>query len=296
MEGAEKMVEHILKFKKTNINMKRGEQASSAVINAVFIIIGISMLIPFIWMLMISFKLPIELIQKPMQFFPDSFNLVNYRHILQPRFGFGQMYINSIKITSINVVGGIFTSALAGYAFARLSFKGRDFIFLLYLSTLIIPPEITIIPRFILFDKIGIIDSHLSLILPGLFSVIGTFMLRQYFLQVPFELSEAACIDGACEYRTFFQIILPLAKPALMSILILNFSWHWNDYQSPLVFLRSRSLMTLPLGLNFFADENSDFKHLVATASVLTSFPMIMVFLAAQKYFIKGLTAGAIKG
>lgn len=290
------MVQYILKKKFSNKLYDKKHETMKIVINIAFIIIGISMIIPFIWMLMISFKFPIELMQNPTRFFPESFNLNNYRHILQPRFRFGQMYLNSIKVTSINVLAGIFTSALAGYAFARLNFKGRDFIFLLYLSTLIIPPEITIIPRFILFDKIGIIDNHLSLILPGLFSVIGTFMLRQYFLQVPFELSESACIDGANEYRIFFQIILPLAKPALMSILIINFSWHWNDYQSPLVFLRSRSLMTLPLGMNLFAEEHSDFKHLIATAGVLASFPMIIVFLSAQKYFIKGLTTGAIKG
>jgi multiple sugar transport system permease protein len=121
-------------------------------------------------------------------------------------------------------------------------------------------------------------------------------MMRQFFLQIPFELSESAYIDGASEYRTFFQIILPLAKPAIVSIIIINFTWHWNDFQNPLIFLRSQKLFTIPLGLNFFAEENDTQLELVATASVLSSLPMIIVFVIAQRHFITGLTAGGIKG
>ena len=288
MEGAKKMDGH--KLKKT-IN------GWEVFFSLVFVAVSVAMVIPFLYMVMMTFKEPIEIMRNPTAILPRSFGyLENYKYILGPRYNIGTLYLNSTKITFINVLAGLLTSATAGYAFARLRFTGRDLIFLLYLSTLIIPPQITIIPRFIIFNRLGLINSHLSLILPGLFSIIGTFLLRQYFMQLPGELAEAARIDGAGEYRTYWQIYLPLAVPALMSILILNFSWHWNDYQSALIFLRSASKYTLPLGMNVFADINADKIFFVATAGVMSILPVIVVFLAAQKYFITGLAAGAVKG
>jgi multiple sugar transport system permease protein len=268
-----------------------------AFFTAIFLLASAMMVVPFVWMLAISLKTPMEIMEKPAALFPRSFAYFeNYKYIFGPAYNLGALYFNSIKVTGANVLGGLATSACAGYAFARLRFKGRDAIFLLYLATLMIPPQVTIIPRFIMFNELGMIDSHLTLILPGLFSVIGTFLLRQYFMQMPFELTEAAKMDGAGEYRIFGQIFLPLAAPALMSVLILNFSWHWNDYQNALIFLRSASKFTLPLGMNVFSDVNSEHLYYIAAAGMASILPVILVFLAAQNYFVKGLTAGAVKG
>lgn len=262
-----------------------------------FLCIAVSMIIPFIYMVMMTFKEPIEIMKNPTAIFPKSFRyLENYKYIMGPEYDIWTLYGNSLKITGINVAASLLTSATAGYGFARLQFAGRDKIFLLYLATLIVPPQVTIIPRFLIFNQMGLIDNHLSLILPGLFSVIGTFLLRQYFMQLPSELAEAAKVDGANEYRIFWQMYLPLAMPALMSVLILNFSWHWNDYQSALIFLRSSAKYTLPLGMNVFADLNADRIYYIATAGTMSILPVILIFIIAQKYFITGLVAGSVKG
>jgi len=166
---------------------------------------------------------------------------------------------------------------------------------MVYLATLMIPPQVTLIPRFMQFTWMGITNSHLALIFPGVFSIIGVFLMRQYYMQIPFELSESAYIDGASEYRTFYQIILPMTKPAIVAIIIITFNWQWNDYENPLIFLRTSSLFTLPLGLSAFSDENGTKFELVSAASILACVPMIAVFVVAQKQFISGLTAGSLK-
>ncbi|MDR1062044.1 MAG: carbohydrate ABC transporter permease [Clostridiales bacterium] len=273
----------------------RGRAAEIA-FTALFAAIGAATVLPFFWMLSVSFKTPMEIMSAPEKLLPAGFYLGNFGTVLSPRYGFLRMYLNSAKITGINVAGSALTSMLAGYAFARLRFKGRDAIFLIYLATLMIPPQITMIPRYILFDRIGLIDTHLSLILTGMFSVIGVFMMRQYFMQLPGELGEAAAIDGAGMYRTFFQIYAPLAKPAIVTVIIINFTWQWNDYENPLIFLRRQSLFTIPLGLVAFVDANETHMELTAAAAVLGSFPMLALFVAAQKYFVNGLVAGAVKG
>ncbi|MDR1539331.1 MAG: carbohydrate ABC transporter permease [Clostridiales bacterium] len=276
--------------------MAKRVSLASAAFTALFFAIGFIVVIPFVWMFSISFKTPMELLKYPERILPASINWSNYRIMLAPQYHYLQMYANSIKVTSINTAGSVLTSMLSGYAFARLRFKGRDAIFMLYLATLMIPPQITIIPRYILFDRIGIINTHLSLIATGIFSIIGVFMMRQYFLQIPAELGESAAIDGAGMYRTFFQIYAPLALPAIMTVGILTFTWQWNDYENPLIFLRSSKLFTVPLGLAAFVDANETRMELKATAGALASIPILIVFVAAQKYFIKGLVSGAIKG
>ncbi len=274
----------------------RRQAVQSTLFTLFFLLLGAATVTPFFWMLSISFKTPMELMKNPEVFLPKALNWANYRLVLQPQYNILLMYGNSVKVTAINVCGGVLTSMLAGYGFARLRFRGRDKLFLLYLGTLMIPPQITIIPRYILFDWMGVINTHWSLFFTGLFSVIGVFMMRQYFMQLPGELAEAAAIDGAGLYRTFLQVYAPLAVPAIVTVVILNFNWQWNDYENPLIFLRSQRLFTLPLGMTAFVDANESKMELTATAGVLASFPTLALFVAAQKYFIKGLVAGAVKG
>lgn len=262
----------------------------------VFYFIGITMLIPFLWMMSASFKKPIDVFNYPIEWIPKYWYPDNFYEVWNGSYSFALMYFNSIKITLLSVFGSVLTSALSGYGFARLRFVGRDKLFLLYIAMMIIPAQVTMVPRFILFDWLNIINTHWSLILPGLFTPFGVFMMRQFFIQIPFELSEAACIDGAGEIRTWYQIIMPLCKPAVVTLVILTFTWSWNDYENALIFLRDKTLFTLPVGLNLFREENAVKYTLVMAASTLSLIPMFIVFLAGQKYFIEGLASGAVKG
>lgn len=162
---------------------------------------------------------------------------------------FGLAYFNSLKIAFFNVIGAVLTSSLAGYAFAKLKFKGRDVVFLLYLSTMMIPSQITIIPKFVIFDKLGMIGTHATLILPGIFTITGTFLMRQYFMQIPNELRESAKIDGASEFCTWWRIMLPMAKSSMAALAMMVFLWTWNNYLDALVFLPNWRLYTI---LHFF--------------------------------------------
>jgi multiple sugar transport system permease protein len=195
----------------------------------------------------------------------------------------------------ITVVGALFTSSLAGFAFAKLNFKGRDLLFLLYLATMIIPSQVLLVPRFIVFDHAGLVNSHWSIILPGIFSVIGTFLMRQFFVTVPGELLEAGKVDGAGYWRIYWRIFLPLAKPALVSLLILQFTWSWNEYENPLIFLRDAKLYTLPLGLTNFVDENGTDYTLVMAASVSALVPLIVIVAFFQKWFVEGIANTGLK-
>ncbi|MNI51827.1 L-arabinose transport system permease protein AraQ [compost metagenome] len=204
--------------------------------------------------------------------------------------------MNSIKITAATVVGCLITSSLAGFAFAKIRFKGREGLFLLYLATMIIPSQVLLLPRFITFNWMGLIDTHAAIILPGIFTVFGTFLMRQFFSTIPNELLEAAQIDGAGIFRTFWRICLPLTKPALVTLVILTFTWHWNEYENPLIFLRSKELYTIPLGLTNYMDENTTDYAMIMTASVSALLPLILVVLVCQKWFVEGVASTGLKG
>jgi multiple sugar transport system permease protein len=261
-------------------------------------VLGLAMLVPFFWMISTSLKIQGDVYKFPVEWFPKLPQFGNYKTVwLDQDPPFFIYYWNSIKIAVICVIGDLITSSLAAYAFARLQFKGRDQLFLLYLVTMMIPFQVLMVPQFMLFRWMGIYNTHWALILPRLFTPLGTFLLRQYFLTVPFELSEAARVDGASEFRTFWRIVLPLAKPALASLAILSFVWRWNDYEGPLIFLTNRQLYTVPLGLTNFIDEAGNQQDtLIMAASVSAFLPILIVFLLGQKYFIEGITAGSVKG
>jgi len=269
--------------------------AQKLLMTAALLFVGYIFVFPLISTVLMSFKGSFELMKFPDRLLPLAPTWDNYAAVLTNKYNYPLLYLNSIKITAFNVTGCVVTSVLSGYAFGRLKFPGRDGFFMLYLATLMIPPQVTLIPRFMQFTWMGITNSHLSLMLPGIFSVIGVFLMRQHYRQIPFELSESAYIDGASEYVTFFRVILPMTRPAIMAIVITTFTWQWNDYENPLIFLRSSSLYTLPLGYSAFSDENGTKYELVSAASILACLPMIAVFVFAQKQFIAGLAAGSLK-
>jgi multiple sugar transport system permease protein len=185
---------------------------------------------------------------------------------------------------------------MAGYAFAKLKFRGSKVLFLLYLSQMMIPSQLTLIPRFVIFSELKLIGTHLPIILPRLIAVSSIFMMRQAFISVPDELRESAYIDGAGEYKTWFIIMIPMVLPTLGALATVQFLDSWNAYLDPLVFLSDWRLRTLPLALNQFVDEEGTKYNLTMAASSLSVLPVFLVFLFGQKFFIKGLITGSVKG
>lgn len=253
---------------------------------------------PFVFMFSASFKTMGQLNQNALDLFVEGMGLQNYKEIFSLKDpSFLDYYLNSIKVVGICVTVGIMTSSLAGYAFARIDFKGKNVIFLLYLATMMIPFQAIMVPQFIMFTKLNIYNTHWALILPKLCTCFGTFMMRQYFMGLPVELSEAAKIDGANEIKTFTRVIFPLAKPSVATLGIITFVWWWNDYEAPLIFLSKRELYTLPLALTNFVDDNGlQQDTMIITAAVCALLPILIVFFVGQKYLIRGITSGSVKG
>ncbi len=264
-------------------------------ITAAMLLVSISMLIPFLWMLSSSFKRPVDIFTYPIKWIPDYLYLDNYKYLFEHE-NVLLTYFNSVKITCINVAGACLTSALAAYAFAKLKFRGRDVLFLIYISTLMVPAQATYVPKFVLFTQLGLRNTHLALILPGLYAVLGTFLMRQYFMQIPDSIIESASVDGARQLTIWWRIMMPMVKPALATFAIIVFAFHWNDYENPLIFISSKKLFTIPLALATFTDENGRMYHYIMALTSIAIMPIFAIFLFGQRFFIEGMTAGAVKG
>lgn len=276
--------------------MKQKKNVSKIIATITVWIFVLLCIIPFIWMISASFKREADVFALPFQLIPDYLNLDNFKEVWFGKYNYPLMYWNSIKVTVISVTFCILTSCVAGYGFSKLKFPGRDKIFLLYLATMMIPPQLLMVPKFLMFKEMGIYNTHWALILPAIFSIYGVFMVRQSMNQIPEELSEAARIDGAGDMRICFQIITPLCKPAIVTLVILFFTWNWNDYDNALLFLNNKDLYTVNLGLVNFMDETGMKYSLIMAASVVSILPIFLIFLVAQKYFVGGLTTGSVKG
>lgn len=260
-------------------------------------LLGVVMCAPLVWMLSTSFKVEADVFNFPIEWIPKrTRGFENYREVWMQDVPFGSYYLNSIKVTLITVVASILIGSLAAYGFSRIEFKGRDLLFMLYLATMAIPGQVTLVPRFILFRYLGLFDTHLCLILNSSFSVLSVFMLRQFMITVPKEMTDAAKIDGAGHLCTLFRIILPVAKSSITTFAILKFVWTWNDYQGPLVFLTNPKLYTIQLGVKMFSDAYGDFYSLMMAAAVSAILPLILVFVLGQKYIVAGLISGSVKG
>jgi multiple sugar transport system permease protein len=250
---------------------------------------------PLLWALSASFKSYGEIFTDPFGFFPKHWVWQNFVEVFKAA-PFHLYFLNTLKITVACTLGTLFTSAVAGYAFARLRFPGRDFLFMGYLATLMIPRQITLVPTFLIMKWLGLLDNHLSLILPGLFSAYGTFFLRQFFLTIPVELEEAATIDGCGYFRKFAQISVPLSIPALVTLTIISLMNQWNDFLYPMVFLNSEQNRTLILGLAIFRGDVDVQWNLLMAAVMMVSAPIIIAFLFAQRFFVEGIATTGLKG
>ena len=285
-----------------NKKTKRLKLLRRILVTAVLAVAGFTMIVPFLWMLSASMKRPIDVMELPIRWIPKDFYPDNYLKVWNiggkgaRNYNFGLAYVNSLKIAVINMTCSVFTSAAAGYAFAKIKFRGRNVIFLLYLATMMIPTQITLIPKFAIFAELGLSGTHWTLILPGLITITGTFLMRQYFTQIPDELRESAYVDGAGEFHIWIRIMLPVAKPCMASLAMVVFLWNWNNYLDALVFLSDWRLYTIPVALTGFIEENTTDYGLIMAASTSALLPVFLVFLAGQKFFVQGIASSGIKG
>ncbi|MCB0061640.1 MAG: carbohydrate ABC transporter permease [Caldilineaceae bacterium] len=268
------------------------------------ILCSVMFLFPFFWTVSTSLKEPVELIAYPPTLLPETPRWENYTQIWSVGMGisFGRFFLNSAIVTGLALIGQIVTAFLVGYGFARFRFPGRNVIFAVCLSTMILPPHVTIIPLFVLFRELRWIDTYLPLIVPSFFGggAFTIFLIRQFIMTLPRELDEAAIIDGANRLTILFRIILPNAGPVLATVAIFGFIGHWNQFLEPLIFLNSARKYTVPLGLWFLRHQEGvaglPKDNLLMAASVLATLPIILIFFFAQKYFVRGIAMSGLKG
>jgi multiple sugar transport system permease protein len=260
-------------------------------------VVGVFFALPFLWMVSSSLKPLSGIYVFPPEFLPETIQWTNYIEIFR-RLPFHIFFQNSLIVSFFETAGVLITASMAGYAFARLRFPGRDKIFLIYLSTMMIPFAVRMIPLFVLMRTFGWIDSLNALIFPGIFSAWGTFLMRQFMLTIPRELEDAAFIDGASRAQIYWRIILPLTKPALATLGIFHFMGSWNAFLWPLIIISSQSNKTLPLGLAAFqamAAMKTPW-HLVMAAAVVSILPILVIFVLGQKYYVRGIVTSGLKG
>lgn len=263
-------------------------------------LVGLSLpfIFPFLWMVTSSLKTANEIFAFPPTLIPVSWQWGNFVEVFryQP---FARQYFNSLYIAVLVTLGTLFVSSLAGYAFARIRFRGSTLIFLVLLSALMMPVEVTIIPNFFLMQVLGLINTHIPLILLpvlGANGVVATFLMRQFFLSLPRELEDAAMIDGLGRFGIFWRIALPVSRPALGAVAIISFLYSWNSFLEPLVFINDLKLFTLPLALNNFTDSYGlPIWHLQLAATTLSVVPILVVYVLAQKQVVESFTLSGIK-
>lgn len=268
---------------------------SKVLLYVILCIFSFVMLIPFVWMLSASLKFNKDIFVIPYEWISKNPRWQNYVEIWMkiPLLVFTK---NTMKLTIIVTFLQIFTSSFAAYAFAKLRFKGRDLLFLAYVATIAVPWQVYMVPQFMFMRSLGLADTHLAIIILQAFSAFGVFMMRQFYEGIPDSLCEAARIDGMSEYGIYLRIMLPLAKPALSTLVIFTFVNTWNDFLGPLIYLTTESKKTLQIGLKMFISQYSAEYGLIMAASVLSLIPVLIVFLSLQRYFVEGIAASGVKG
>lgn len=266
-----------------------------SVLFVVLLVIGLTMLVPFFWTLSSSLKYDREIFEYPIKWIPEVFRWSNYEEVWT-RVNFLTYYLNTIKLSLIVTIGQVVTCSLAAYSFAKMDYPGRDKIFLCYLATMMVPWHAIMIPQFIIIKNLGFYDSHWSIILMNLFSAFGVFLLRQFMLGIPMELSEAARIDGCGELKIYSQIIMPMCKPGLATLVVFTFNFMWNDYMGPMIYLNTDKLKTIQIGLAAFRTEYGAEYGLIMAGTVCSLLPMVLIYCVAQKYLIEGIAFSGLKG
>jgi len=261
------------------------------------ILVSIVFLFPLFWMASTSLKTMEQAYAFPPVWIPKPFVWDNYVRIFT-ELPFGIFTVNSVVITVLNTIGVTFTSALVAFGFARLRAKGRDLLFVILISTIMLPYQVILVPTFLLFKYLGWLNTMLPLVVPAYFGggAFNIFLLRQFFMTIPFEYDEAAIMDGANWFTIFWNIMLPLSKPALTTVAVLNLVAVWTDFFGPLIYLNDLPKMTLAVGLSFLRGQHSAVLTLIMAGSMFSTVPMLIVFFLAQRYFVEGIQLSGLKG
>lgn len=275
--------------------MTAGRVIRRVLLYAALILGAVVMLMPFVWMISTSLKLEKDVFSFPIQWIPADPQWSNYQKIWEivPLL---TGFFNSAKLTIFTMVLQILTSSFAAYAFAKLEFRGRSFLFMAYVTTIAIPWQVYMVPQYIMMGAISLTDSHLGIILMHAFTATGVFMMRQFFLGIPNELLEAARIDGLSEYGIWARIMVPLSKPAVATLAITSFVFEWNDFMGPLIYLSSTEKKTIQLMMRMFNTQYSSNYALMMAAATVSLIPVFILFIFLQRYFVEGVATSGLKG
>lgn len=274
---------------------KKKIEISTVILHVALIIGAAVMIFPFLWSVTSSLKSVSQIFIVPPEFIPNPFVWSNYPDSLKAM-PFGLAYWNSFYITLLIVGVQLITASMAAYAFAKMRFPGVNILFILFLATMMVPKQVTMVPTYMIMSKIGWLDTHLALIVPGaLFNAFSVFLLRQFIMGIPKELEEAAVVDGANPLRIYWSVILPLVKPALAAVGIFSFMGTWNNFLEPLIYLSTPDLFTVPLMLNYFKGLYATDWGLMMAGSTISIIPVLVIYIIAQKHIIEGVALTGIK-
>lgn len=294
-----------MRLSKAVLPMERSESGLRARLKAlpllaqygVMVVLFVTMITPFLWMLSTSLKPEAYVLEARPNLIPSVVTFDAYRELAN-RVDLTRAFLNSIFVAGIGTVGQVLVSSMAAYAFSRMQWRGRNVVFLLYLGTMMIPGVVLVIPQFVLVRQLGWLNSYTALILPSLFSAFGVFLIRQAFLALPKDFEEAAFVDGANYFTIFWRITLPLSGPALATLGIFCFMGLWNSYLWPLFVARKEAVMTLPVALAFLQSETRGVTewNIVMAGSVVAVLPILITYIFAQRWFVRGVVVSGIKG
>lgn len=274
---------------------KRGKKRLARILQTVVLILGsMAMMFPFLWMVSTAFKPPPEIISYPPKLIPHMPTLEHFNELFS-KLKFGRFFLNSAYIAILVTLSALFTSSLVGYVFAKFEFRGRNAIFLLILSSMMIPFPVVMIPLYLLMAKLKLVDTHVAVMLPSIYSTFGIFLMRQFIRTIPSQLIEAARIDGCSEFKIFWSIILPLCKPALAVLGVFTFMWNWDSFVWPLIVLQSEDKFTLPVGLAVFSQRWWTNYGLVMAGALVSVVPILIIFVIFQKHFVRGIVMTGFK-
>lgn len=277
--------------------MKKNEKAAAIVRTIVVSLIAVLFVVPLVWMVLSSLKTAPEVFARPFHWLPARVQWQNYATVwMNEEASMLRAFANTLYIALFSIVGQMLISSLAAYSFAKINFKGKQVVFMLFLSSMMVPSQLTIIPRFMLFKTIGLYNNLWAIILPAFFGATSIFMLRQFYMGLPNDLIEAAKIDGAGHLRIFLRIMLPLTKAALMSLIILAFISSWNEYMAPLIFLVKKELYTVSQNIQWYMLDEFKEHNLTMAAATSAIVPVVILFIVGQKYFVEGIATSGVKG
>jgi len=265
-----------------------------ALLTTLLVLFGVMTALPFVWMLLSSFKSGTELMRTPPRFLPARFSWLSYKEVIHD-IPFLLFYRNTLLITVIRTVSQVVLCSMAGFAFAKTRFKGRDVIFVMLLAVLMVPPQMILVPNYVIMRSLGLVDTLLGVALPGMFSAFGMFLLRQFYLSLPNELLDAGRIDGCSHFGVFYRIYFPLTGSAVMALVIFAVMYSWNDFLWPLIVSSSDGTRVLSVGIALLQGQNRIFYNQMMAGAVMATIPVIVLFVLLQRYFVQGIALTGVK-